>query len=119
LQIWLSRTQDLTPWAGGGFGMFASADVRGSRHLHAFALHASVRRELGIPEPDRELARRALSFPARRTLERLAVRLAAQSDDVWGAPDAIELQIWATRFEPGTLAPSSYLVRALVVPLEH
>jgi hypothetical protein len=118
VQIALARAAALTPWAGGGFGMFASTDARGSRHLHVFALHAGVRRELIVPEAARERAWRALSFPSERALERLGAQLGAGRDPVWGRPDAIELQVWATRFERGTLAPSAYLLRALEVAIE-
>ena len=99
--------------------MFASSDVWGSRHLHAFALHAGVRRELLVPEDAHERVRRTLSFPSERSLRLLGARLGAERDPVWGRPDAIEIQVWATRFEPGTLAPSAYLLRARVVPVER
>jgi hypothetical protein len=98
--------------------MFASADARGSRHLHAFAIQTAVRRELLVPEEARDLARRALAFPSRRSLQRLGKRLAGVGDPVWGRPDAIEIQIWVTRFAPGTLAPSAQLLRALAVPID-
>lgn len=117
LQIWLSRAHDLSPWAGGGFGMFASADVRGTRHLHAYAIYPAARRELAVPEDAFDRARRALSFPSRRALERLAARLGEQRDPVWGTPGAIELQVFQTRLEPHTLSPSTHLLRALTVPL--
>jgi hypothetical protein len=118
VQIWLSRTHALTPWAGAGFGMFATTDVRGSRHLHAFAIQPGVRRELALPEAARDRVRRALAFPSRRALERLAHALAEPADPVWGRPDAVEIQIWLTRFDPVTLAPSARLLRALEVDLE-
>lgn len=117
-QIALARAAALTPWAGGGFGMFASSDARGNRHLHVFALHAGARRELSIPEDARESAWRLLSFPSRRAFETLGRRLAAESDPVWGRPEAIEIQVWATRFERGSLAPSAYLLRAREVAVE-
>jgi hypothetical protein len=116
-QIWLSLNHDLTPWAGAGFGMFATTDVRGSRHLHAFALQPGVRRELGVPDDARDLVRRALAFPTRGALARVGRRLAEDSDPVWGRPDAVEVQVWLTSFERGTLAPSARLLRGLEVRL--
>jgi hypothetical protein len=117
-QIWLSRAHALTPWAGAGFGMFATTDVRGSRHLHAFAIHPGVRRELALPEDARERVRRVLAFPSRRALERLGRQLAEQGDPIWGQPDAVEIQVWLTRFEPVSLAPYARLLRALELRLE-
>jgi hypothetical protein len=117
-QIWLSLTRDLTPWAGGGFGMFATTDVRGSRHLHAFAIHPEVRRELAVPEGARDLVRKALAFPSRAALERVGRELAERGDPVWGRPDTVEIQVWLTHFDRDTLAPSSRLLRGLQVRLE-
>jgi hypothetical protein len=48
-QLWLAFSADLTPWCGGGFGMFSTADGRFSRHLHAYALSPGLRMELEIP----------------------------------------------------------------------
>jgi hypothetical protein len=33
-QVWLATTSDLTPWKGGGFGMFASVDRLNNRAIH-------------------------------------------------------------------------------------
>jgi hypothetical protein len=118
LQMGLSFAHDLTPWAGGGFGMFATTDVRGSRHLHAYAIWPGVRRELAVPENARDGVRRALAFPSRSALERVARRLAEDDDPVWGRPDAVEVQVWRTGFEPVSLAPSAHLLRSLEVRLE-
>jgi hypothetical protein len=116
-QIWLALTHALSPWAGGGFGMFASSDVRGNRHVHAFAIHPGVRRELAIPAELHERARRVLAFPTERAQRSLALQLVDGPDPIWGAAEAIEIQIWATRFDRVTLAPSAFLLRSLVVPL--
>ena len=36
-QVWLAYSEDLSPWKGGGFGMFASTDTSGARHLHPWS----------------------------------------------------------------------------------
>ena len=43
------HAQDLTPWCGGGFGMFSTTDGRFARHLHVVAQSPGLRIELGIP----------------------------------------------------------------------
>jgi hypothetical protein len=114
VQAWTVRTTGLSPWLGGGFGMFSTTDSWARRHLHAWAVSPGVRRELDVaPEVD-PLARAALAEPTAARLRRLAVRLAA------GAPadvTVVEIQVWAPRFDPETLAPSSVLLRAIEVPV--
>jgi hypothetical protein len=115
LQIWLARVHALSPWAGGGFGMFSTTDVRGNRHLHAFATHPGVRREVRVPVELHSSARRVLAFPSERAQRDLALRLLDIPDATWGTARSIEIQVWATRFDPLTLAPSAYLLRSHVV----
>ena len=50
IQITLTRTVDLDPWKGGGFGMFATVDGISSRQLRATALAGSRWVPLGIPK---------------------------------------------------------------------
>jgi len=37
-QIFLARSAALSPWSGGGFGMFSTLDHGSRRHLHTFVL---------------------------------------------------------------------------------
>lgn len=114
VQLWAVRATDLTPWLGGGFGMFSTTDSWGRRHLHAWAVSPGVRREIAVPPDAGRLARAALAQPTPARLRDLAARLAADvEDDV----TAVQLQVWAPRFDPETLAPSSVLLRAIEVPV--
>jgi hypothetical protein len=115
-QIWLAHTEHLSPWLGGGFGMFSSQDVGGTRHLHAFALHAGVRRELELPEGLRHEISRALALPTPERLRALADQFGVQDDPDFGVAQALELQVFATRFDPITLEPSGVLLRTIEVP---
>ncbi len=38
LQLWRAHTQHLTPWKGGGFGMFSTVDAPGQRILRTYLL---------------------------------------------------------------------------------
>jgi hypothetical protein len=113
-QLWAVRATGLSPWLGGGFGMFSTSDSWGRRHLHAWAISPDVRRELDVPPDAGRLARAALAQPTAAHLQRLGTRLAA---DV--APDVatLEIQVWAPRFDAETLAPSGVLLRAIEVPV--
>ena len=46
-QIWLTRSANLTPWSGGGFGMFSTIDGWGNRFLQAFAVRPGAQPRIG------------------------------------------------------------------------
>ncbi len=115
-QIWLAHAEHLAPWSGGGFGMFSSQDAGGTRHLHAFALHPGVRRELELPSELRDEISRALVLPTAARLRALADSFGVQDDPDFGVVEALELQVFGTRFDPVTLEPSGVLLRTLRAP---
>jgi hypothetical protein len=116
-QLRLVSTTALSPWWGGGFGMFATTDGWATRHLHVFALRQGVRRELSIPVTLRKKVEQALTLPSDGNLQVIAREFADIPTPDEGPLLAVELQIWATRYDPMTLAPSGILLRALTVPL--
>jgi hypothetical protein len=116
-QLRLVSTTALSPWWGGGFGMFATTDGWATRHLHVFAIHSGVRRELSIPETFKKEVERVLTLPSDANLQTIAREFAELPTPDEGPLLAIELQVWAARHDPVTLAPSGVLLRALTVPL--
>jgi hypothetical protein len=118
LQIALARGVDLSPWAGGGFGMFSTSDVWARRHLHAFAIRPGVLRELEVPQELREPARRVLALPGEGRMRAFAHALAALPSPDQGPPEAVDVQVFATRFDPRTLAPSGVLLRGVREPVD-
>lgn len=114
-QIRLAKTSSLSPWWGGGFGMFSSTDSRGTRHIHAYAIRPGIRRELEIPPYLTELERKVLTLPSESNLKKLAVELADVPTPDEGPLEAIQIQIWATDFDSNTLEPSSILFRHIDV----
>lgn len=121
-QIGLARTAQLSAWSGGGFGMFATTDAWGRRHLHAWAVRPGIRRELEVPPELRDTARRALALPDERRMRALARALAEIEIDAEpeaGPLAAIEIQILATRFDRETLGPSGAPLAGLVLPIEE
>ena len=57
-QLYLVHTESLSPWAGGGFGMFSTPDAPRSRTVRAYVLTPGVRREVKIPDYLRDAALR-------------------------------------------------------------
>ena len=111
LQLWLAHTADLTPWLGGGFGMFSTTDVGSARHLHVFVIRPGLEREVALPNSWRERARRARALPTARRLRALALDLAQTPTPDYGPPTAVRVQVWRRRFDPRTLLPSSRILR--------
>ena len=117
-QLRLVFTTSLSPWWGGGFGMFATTDGWATRHLHAFAIRPGVRRELAIPLSLRKMVERVLTLPSDAQLQALAHQFADEPTPDEGPLEAIELQVWATQFDPTTLMPSSTPMRFLTVQMK-
>lgn len=117
-QLRLATTEGLSPWSGGGFGMFSSTDSPGRRHLHALVQNESIRREVALPADLEETVRRATTLPNRRRLGRLAAELAALESRGPIRWDEIELQVWAADYDRRSLAPDGRLVRTERFTLE-
>ncbi len=118
-QLYLSANVGLSPWSGGGFGMFSTTDAGATRHLHAFVIRPGIEREIRVPEALRDRERRALTLPSDANLRALASALAELPTPDHGLATGVRIQVWRTRFDPNTLAPISSIHRALVVPLER
>ncbi len=108
VQIGLTRTAGLSPWLGGGFGMFSTSDDRGHRHLHVVEESPGIFADIQVSEELHDLARRVLALPTPPRLERLARAIRAHSP----IEGDLRLEVWRTRYDPGTLRPSSHLLRS-------
>ena len=116
-QLQLAHAAGLSAWSGGGFGMFSTTDAGATRHLHAFQIRPGVVRELTLPDSLDDLRRRALTLPSESNLRKLAAAVASLPAPDHGAPTAVRIQVWRTRFDSQTRAPSSHIVGALELPL--
>jgi hypothetical protein len=85
---------DLTPWLGGGFGMFATLDTPGNRAVSVQLLDADFRREIDIPPGLADAAERALAFPTHQRLAQLAQGVAQAARQRHPATQAVELTVW-------------------------
>lgn len=110
-QLRLVWTESLSPWSGGGFGMFSSTDSPSNRHLHAFVQNDAIRREVAIPRDLQEAVRRATTLPTRSRLGALAAQLAGLESAGSIRWDEIVLQVWAVDYATPGLQPKGRLVR--------
>jgi hypothetical protein len=81
LQLYLAHTQDLSPWKGGGFGMFASVDGTSHRVVRASLVGDTtapidVTALMANSFPDEQLVDRARTMPDEAAMDRLASRVA-------------------------------------------
>ena len=114
-QLVLAPTVGLSAWLGGGFGMFATTDARGLRHLHVIELRPGIEREIFPPTPIDDVVRRAQSLPTDHNLASLARWMVGQSGSP--PPVSVRVEVWQTRFDPETLEPVTVLMRALETPV--
>jgi hypothetical protein len=85
LQIAAVCLSRLTPWKGGGFGMFSTIDSADARFVKIYVRTATGEWGGGWPPPEAEAIRKLQGAPTKSDLERLASRL---SRAVWVDGDA-------------------------------
>ena len=115
-QLRLTRTESLTPWKGGGFGMFSTNDPGPYRQIGIRIYGTWGERDIPIPATlSDETYRRALYMPSRRHLEKFAQEVAS-SEAARGIPvSEVRIAIWRMSYDPGTLLPSLEVVRDMIV----
>lgn len=119
-QIVAAKTGPLSPWLGGGFGMFATTDAPTRRHLHAVALRAGMRQEIDIPRRLGREVRAAVGLPSERRLTAIARELEAalrEDGDTRAAPlEEIAVTVFRVHYDRDTLAPTGEPIASLRVP---
>ena len=113
-QLVLTRTAALSPWKGGGFGMFSTNDHAGFRSVRAYALDADGERRLRIPAELGRLSRRVRHLPARSGLLSLARELIPEAGDA----RAIRVEVLGARFSAADLRPEQRELAAVVLELD-
>ena len=106
-QFALTRTSGLSPWLGGGFGMFSTVDIGSARHLHVYVVRPGIEREVRPPAALEDLEGRVLALPSDARLRTLALALADTETPDQGPASAVRVEVWTTQFHPDTLRPSS------------
>lgn len=121
-QAFAATSGTLSPWLGGGFGMFSTTDSPTRRHLHAVAIRPGLLQEIEIPDVLEIDVRRALGLPDARRLRVLARELETierEQGDPNAAPlEAIAITVYRTHFDRDTLAPSGEPIASLRVAAE-
>jgi hypothetical protein len=111
VQVVLSKTANLSPWKGGGFGMFATTDGTAFRFVRIFVEAPERSEELEIAPSQEDTAARAQLFPSNAMLTRLA-RAVVEREQRYSRPvNTVRLEVWRTEFSPGSLEATDRLLR--------
>jgi hypothetical protein len=102
-QIHLATRQDLTPWKGGGFGMFSSTDRGHNRRLRVWVSGPERSEEVAIPTDLIDMANNVLIFPSHRRLERLGREIALTARGEGGEIRDVRIVVWRREYDRATL----------------
>ena len=113
-QIVLVRAFGLTPWKGGGFGMFATLDHAAFRRVDIVVDAPDRSEALEVPPSLETDAARAASLPAPWLLTKLAKGVAARERRHGRAVARVTLTVWRTAFDRATLHATDQPLRTFV-----
>jgi hypothetical protein len=113
-QVVLVRTSALTPWKGGGFGMFATLDHSGFRRVSVVVEADERSEQVDIAPSLQEAEARAAACPSDRLLGSLAAGIAARERRYDRPVSVVRLTVWRTHFDPSTLHASEQTLRTFV-----
>ena len=114
VQVRLTRTEFLTPWKGGGFGMFSTSDQ--VRRVRAWTLGRNGMTAVTNVE-DFGDAQRAGTFPSDRMLRNLADHVASAERSDGHLVDEVRIQVWRYTYDVHTMKPDSELLRDASLPI--
>jgi hypothetical protein len=118
VQIVFALTANLSPWKGGGFGMFATLAGLPFRETRIFVDAADRSEELAIPASLEDAAARAATFPHERSLRRLAAAVIARERRLGRPVETVRLEVWRAEFTP-TLMSTRVKLRELTVRVDE
>ena len=111
VQATLARTAGLSPWKGGGFGMFSTTDDTGRRRVRVFVTAAERSEEIAIAPSIEDAATRAAALPGDSQLARLARQVAERERRNHRPVEEVRIETWRIDYAPRTLAATSRLMR--------
>jgi hypothetical protein len=106
-QIGLARRAGLSPWKGGGFGMFSTLDTRPHRYLRIRVLGSGRSEDLGVPAWAQALAVVVETLPTDTHFERLGRAVVAHERARGRAADSVHIELWRDEHDAVTLRPTS------------
>ncbi|PWT89785.1 MAG: hypothetical protein C5B54_08350 [Acidobacteria bacterium] len=111
LQIYLARTANLSPWKGGGFGMFSTTDGIANRWVRVYVRAPERSEELVLKGDLADLAGRAQLFPGNPQLERLAREIVRDQQQKKLPVDTVQIEVRRALYNRIDLHPTQQLIR--------
>ena len=93
-QMVLARTTGLSPWKGGGFGMFASVDGRPFRWVRIYVFAPARSEEIAVPLSLEDDAGRVATFPYGRAMEQLARSVIRRELRRQQPVESVRVEVW-------------------------
>ncbi len=113
-QVLFACPAGLSPWKGGGFGMFSTTDDAGRRHVRVFVTAPERSEEIAISPALEDPAKRAAVWPTDRALSRLARRVVEREARYRRPVETVRIETWRIEYAPVTLAATTHLLREFV-----
>jgi hypothetical protein len=118
-QIVLVKVADLSPWKGGGFGMFATTDGAAFRYVRVFVDAPGRSEETDVTSSLEMAAVRAQLFPSTRFLTRLGEAVGARELREGRDVATVRVEVWRIEFADQPLRASERRLRTLTIPIEQ
>lgn len=109
VQIYLARTANLTPWKGGGFGMFSTTDGNANRYLRIYISGPQRSEELQLKASMEDLATRAQMYPGNLQLENLAKAILKDQQKKNLPADSVRIEVWRIQYDQ-SLKPTTTVI---------
>jgi len=110
-QIVMTEVQMLSPWKGGGFGMFSTTDDAGRRSVKVFVTAPDRSEEIAVTPSLEDAAARAAVLPSDRQFTRLARRVVERERRHDRPVETLRIETWRIVYAPDTLTATLQLVR--------
>jgi hypothetical protein len=110
-QVTFAKAAGLSPWKGGGFGMFSTTDDSGRRRVRVFVSAPDRSEEIAITPSLEDAAVRAAVLPSDGRLTRLARRAIERERRYHRSVQTVRIEAWRIVYAPGTLAATPNLTR--------
>jgi hypothetical protein len=118
-QVVLVRVADLSPWKGGGFGMFATTDGAAFRYVRLFVDAPGRSEETNVTSSLEMAAVRAQLFPSTGFLTRLGKAVAARERREGRDVATVRVEVWRIEFSDQPLRANERRLRTLTIPVER
>jgi hypothetical protein len=110
VQIYLARNADLTPWKGGGFGMFSTTDGNANRYLRVYVTAPQRSEEILIKPNLEDLATRAQMYPQNSQLENLAKAILKDQQQKHLPAQSVRIEVWRIEYDQPKLKPTTKVI---------